>query len=885
MATAETLYRINGRYYTAAGRDDYYFENPDSTFTPTPVQATRYDVTVKALDPASCTIWYDGSGDGSPMAVVRTENEKRVTRRENDNASNVITFHVYKVNSNFVFVYGAHPAHPGYCRFYTAPSGCVKVVPTSGGKYVFMGALTFIEGQYDSAAANLASGTEYNSAKITYNNSSHLVWFGTDVGLDKSYAILCGYVWFLAVTPLSFTLQASLNQTTRTVANGKKRALVTDIEDYNSGSNASLSTKASTGSVTFNYWYVMRTGLGLYMPNYTSRILRAATAQSSDGDDLVLRGVNTKSDGSGTFYPVGADIAEVVTRRPSYDTYDFRVMLYGVFARRWSVTVEANGGTGADAFYYSPDTGSFYADQNLTETVAALSPYTKASAQFIGLFTTDSPTGTRAVAPDGAFEEGWTPSNGDVLYAQWRVVFEVTLDKEGGTGGADAVWYDSGAGGFVLPNSQAVVTAVSVPVLECYAFLGYFSAASGGTQLIGPGGTLLDALTSSPPASATTLHAQWDRVSWKMSLDPCDGSGGNSALFCDGVNSVFYRDDQLQSEADPVEIPSRTGHAFLGFYTAASGGTQCVDADGHVVMSAFAANGTLYAQWQPKTYTVTFDYGIGSGSEETRTVTWNQPIGALPAVTAPTGDYEFDGWTLDGAQVTASSPWLKDADSLLVAKWVGAFGDVTDYFGLASARLVPFSSDSGDNKQRLAVRHYGRFEGGDQNSIAWRNPTVSYMVVGDMTLDVHLGRAFAAQSGVTGYMITSVRVETAIGSFPVVVVSAVANEGANSINDFHASIPIVARARPQALLGSVSGGGELQSLTLTLAADPVVLAENMQPCASDIVNGRIEVEAETLSTHPSSAPTAGGDFHGLGVPQAGSGTDFTRWRISARKEL
>jgi hypothetical protein len=885
MATAETLYRINGRYYTAAGRDDYFFANPNSTYTPTAFQATRYDITVKAIDPESCTIWYDGTGDGSNNGYQRTENGKRVTRYENENASNVLTFHVYKVNGNFVACYGAHPAHPGFCGFYTTVTGCVKIVPKSGGKHVFNGSRIFIDGQYASVAANLASGSEYNSAKITYNNSSCLIWFGSGVALDKSYAVQCGYLWFLAVNPLSFTLQASLNQNTRTVANGKKRALVTDIEDYNSGSNASLSTKASTGSVTFAYWYVVRAGLGLYSPGDSVRIQRAASAQSSDGDALVLLGVNTKSDGSGTFYPVGSDIAEIVTRRPSYDTYDFRVTLYGVFARRWAVTVEANGGTGAEAFYYSPDTGSFYADQSLTETVAALAPYTKASAQFIGLFTTDSPTGTRAVAPDGSFEEDWTPADGDVLYAQWRVVVEVTLDKEGGTGGADAVWYDSGAGGFVLPNTQEVVTAVSVPALECFAFLGYYTAASGGTQMIGSGGDLLAALTSSPPASATTLHAQWDRVSWKMALDPCDGSGGDSALFCNGVDDVFFRGALRPSQAAPADLPARTGHTFLGYYTAASGGTQCVDADGHVVMSAFASNGTLSAQWQPKTYTVTFDYGIGSGSEETRIVTWNQPIGTLPSVTAPAGDFEFDGWLLDGAQVTAESLWLKDADSLLVAKWVGAFGDVTDYFGLASALLVPMSSDSGDDRQRLAVRHYGKFEGGDQNSIAWRNPTVSYMVVGDMTLDVHLGRAFAAQSGVTGYMITSVRVDTAIGAFPVVTVSAVANEGANSINDFHASIQILARARPQALLGSVSGGGELQSLTLTLSADPVVVAENMQPCASDIVNGRIEVEAETLSTHPSSPPTAGGDFHGLGVQQVGAGTDYTRWRISARKEL
>ena len=889
MATAETLYRINGRYYTAAGRDDYFYENPDSTFTPVDVQATRYDVTVRVINPESCTIWYDRNGEGSNNSVTRTENGKSVVWKESDNASNVLTYSLYKVNDGIVYCYGAHPAHPGFCRFYTCAPGCVVFVPKTGGKHIFNGSRTFIEGQYASVVDNLVSGSEYNSAKITYNNSSKLMWFGREVALDKSYVVLCDYFWFLCVSPLSFTLQSSLNQNTRTVANGKKRAIVTDIEDYNSGSNASLATKASTGSLTFVYWYTPRAGLGPYSPNDSVRILRAASAQSTDGDALVLLGVNTKSDGSGTFYPVGADIAEIVTRRPSYDTYDFRVTLYGVFARRWGVTVEANGGSGTAAFYYSPDTGKFYTDQNLTDTIASLAPYTKASAQFIGLFTTDSPTGTRAVAPDGSFDEGWSPADGDVLYAQWRVVVEVSLDGEGGSGGSDAVWYDSGAGGFVLPNTQEVITAVSVPTLECFAFLGYFSASSGGTQLIGADGTLLAAFTSNPPAAATTLHAQWSRISWKMTLDPCGGTGGDSALFCDGDADAFYRDDKLQSETDVVEIPSMTGFAFIGYYTASSGGTQCVDADGNVGMSAFASNGTIYAHWQPKTYTVTFDYGIGSGVVEDKSVTWNTAIGQLPSVSAPVG-YTFLGWTFGGESVTAQTVWTFDVDNpRLVAKFGGMFGDVTDYFGLASRTLVPFRSDSGDNKRRVAVRHYGRFEGGDANSrVAWRNPTVSYMVVGDMTLNVVLGAAFPASSGVTGYMITSARIDTALRAFPVVTVSAVANEGAPAINSFYVQggIEIKARAMPQALLGSVTGGGDLQTLSLTLECDPVVVAENMQPCASDVVNGRIQVDAVTRSTPGHfDPPSSAGGFTATGTPKSGGGTDYTTWSIQAVKEL
>ena len=897
MSESVTLYkRSNAYYYTRGGMEDY-LANVDSSASFTPVDnVTKYDITVRAIDADSCTFWL-ATSDGSNGGSSRTENGKAVWYRRNDNQSNVLSYSVYKRGTSWISVYGAHPAHPNNCLLATYISHAVKVVPNSNGKYLFRGELTFDDGVYDSVADNLASGTEYAAAKITFSNSNNLIWFGESVGLDKSYAVYCGFPWWFHLSPVGFSWAdgQNPNSSTTTVADGKKRALVTDVEDYNGGSNASLSTKSSTGSLTITYWYLMRAGLGRYLPEYSLRVLRSLTTTESGGSTIVLRGVNTKADLTGTYYPVGSDVSEVLTRRPTYDTYRTRVTLYGVFARRWTVTVEANGGSGASSFYYSPDTCSFYADQNLAEAVQSIAPYTKGSAQFLGLFTTDDPTGTRAVSPSGEFDGGWVPTGGCTLYAQWRTVIEITLSKEGGTGGADAVWYDSSAGGFVLPNRSEAVSSVSVPTLECYSFRGYYTASSGGTQYIGSDGSILAAFTESPPASAITLYAQWgQRVSWKMTLDADGGTGGDAKMFCNGSDAEFFRDDQLTVGVDAVEAPVLTGHAFGGYYTEPDGaGTQCIDEHGNVVMSAFASDGTLYAKWTPKEYTVTFNYGIGSGMEESRTVTWGRPIGTLPSVTAPAGNYTFDGWRLDGSTVTDATPWQKDGNGILEAVFFGSFGGVTDYFGLASSRLVPVSSDSGDSRRRVAVRHYGRFEGGDQNApVAWRNPTVTYMVVGDMTLDVALGTAFHAQSGVTGYMITSVQIATALGAFPMVTVKAVANEGVAAINVFRApngnayGIPILARAWPQNLLGAVSGGGDLQSFTLTLACDPVVLAENMRPCASDVVSGRLEVEAETRATPLSfNAPSAANGFTSDGAQNVGGGTDYTRWRIRAWKEL
>ena len=105
------------------------------------------------------------------------------------------------------------------------------------------------------------------------------------------------------------------------------------------------------------------------------------------------------------------------------------------------------------------------------------------------------------------------------------------------------------------------------------------------------------------------------------------------------------------------------------------------------------------------------------------------------------------------------------------------FGGAVDYFGLASSALVPFESNDGTTRPRVVTRHYGKGQGGDETGPVWMNPTTKYMVVANTTFATTLGKAFAAKySGgtmtKTGYMISSVTIETSIGQFPVVTVSA-----------------------------------------------------------------------------------------------------------------
>ena len=237
---------------------------------------------------------------------------------------------------------------------------------------------------------------------------------------------------------------------------------------------------------------------------------------------------------------------------------------------------------------------------------------------------------------------------------------------------------------------------------------------------------------------------------------------------------------------------------------------------------------------------------------------------------------------------------------------------MTDFFGIATSSLVLFDSDDGVNLPRVVTRHYGRHTAeirtfasqrlervtADQTGeVEWRNPVCKYMVVGDLTLSVQLGKAFASgynlpvgtpgRKMMTGYMITAATIETGLGRFPVVTVQGVANEGSNAINRFFVSVQLAARARAQNLLGAVQGGGELHALTLRAVCDPVVIVENMVPCASDVVGGRCELHAETMALDGEAAPscTAAGGFTSTGAPEIQSGKDFVRYSLSAEREM
>ncbi|MFV0528240.1 MAG: InlB B-repeat-containing protein, partial [Lachnospiraceae bacterium] len=151
----------------------------------------------------------------------------------------------------------------------------------------------------------------------------------------------------------------------------------------------------------------------------------------------------------------------------------------------------------------------------------------------------------------------------------------------------------------------------------------------------------MNAATVVITASAHTLYAQWTANSYEVTFS---GEGGTP--------STGTKDVTFASAYGTLPTASRTGYAFDGWFTAATGGTEVTAA---TVVSTASAH-TLYAQWTANKYDVSFSGEGGTPSAATKEVTFAAAYGTLPTATR-TG-YTFKGWftsATGGTEVTAAT--------------------------------------------------------------------------------------------------------------------------------------------------------------------------------------------------------------------------------------
>ena len=112
--------------------------------------------------------------------------------------------------------------------------------------------------------------------------------------------------------------------------------------------------------------------------------------------------------------------------------------------------------------------------------------------------------------------------------------------------------------------------------------------------------------------------------------------------------------------------PTREGYGFAGWYTEQVNGNRI---DSSSILDTPEAK-TLYAHWNPKSYTVIFDGNNGTPSYSNKTVVYDTNYGTLP--TASRTGYSFLGWyttASGGTQVTNNTTVKINSTQTLYARW------------------------------------------------------------------------------------------------------------------------------------------------------------------------------------------------------------------------
>ena len=285
-----------------------------------------------------------------------------------------------------------------------------------------------------------------------------------------------------------------------------------------------------------------------------------------------------------------------------------------------SYTVTFGSGTGIDgevtasgSISGSIASGTYAAaGENITFSQTPLDGYT-----FEGWFTTNG--GNTAVtgmsSSDNVLEN---ISANATVYAKYSpITYTITLNPNGGTGGTASVsiGYNETA-----PNQGYDGNwyfAITNPTRAGYTFSGWNTAADGtGLDLIDTGGILQgnkDGYTTTGTGDAivwihtsdVTLYAKWTPTTYSVTLDRQSGTGGSASA------TATYG-----SAMPAITVPTRTGYAFGGYFTAANGGgTQYYTASGASAKAwDKAAATTLYAKWSPNSYRISYDANGGTGT-------------------------------------------------------------------------------------------------------------------------------------------------------------------------------------------------------------------------------------------------------------------------------
>ena len=230
-------------------------------------------------------------------------------------------------------------------------------------------------------------------------------------------------------------------------------------------------------------------------------------------------------------------------------------------------------------------------------------------------------------------------------------------------------------------------------------------------------GVMITPTTETQLAQNHTVYAHYTPKTYTVTLD---SQGATSTNHTESVTVTF------DEPCPDILVPTKPGYTFEGYYTEpGGGGTQYYDKDGqNENIWTESEDKTLYAKWEPKIYTVTFDWNFEYNAEaiepktnwngNTKEVQLTKAYGTLPK--PERFGYTFIGWyeaesnnNGTGTQVTEATILKREENHTLYAKWeVNAYTVTFDWnFAYNAEALEPKSNWTGDTKQVTFDAAYG----------------------------------------------------------------------------------------------------------------------------------------------------------------------------------
>ncbi len=167
----------------------------------------------------------------------------------------------------------------------------------------------------------------------------------------------------------------------------------------------------------------------------------------------------------------------------------------------------------------------------------------------------------------------------------------------------------------------------------------------------------------------------------------------NGGSVAETTKNVYY--GQVYGE---LPIPQREYYSFLGWFTAADGGTK-ITADTPVTA---LVNQTLYAHWERDLCTIDFDANGGSITMTSTTAECGGTYGNLPAPNR--NHYNFLGWYTErdgGTKIEASTKVPADKRVIVYAHW-----ELKPVSGWVKANEMPSGAQIVDTKWTYTQREY-----------------------------------------------------------------------------------------------------------------------------------------------------------------------------------